>query len=147
MMNRNASRIVKCGVSALALGAISVAFIGCSGEEEAPVAMAPPPPPPPAAPPPPAVTPIDELMAMLNIDPRVRLPEDKAPDNDIDRKADSPAAAISSASSPAAISLDSLSRDLAGSAKTEDPSWLQRMLLALGGAFAAAVTLVKTVLG
>jgi hypothetical protein len=67
--------------------------------------------------------------------------------NDIDRKADSPAA-VAPSDSPAAISLDSLSRDLAGSApKTEDGSWFQRMLLVLGGAFAAVVTLVKTVLG
>ncbi len=50
----------------------------------------PPPPPPPIAvapppPPPPALTPISELMARYNIDPRVVLPEDRAPDTDPQR--------------------------------------------------------------
>jgi hypothetical protein len=50
----------------------------------------PPPPPPPVQvkappPPPPPVTPISELMARLNIDSRVNLPEDRAPKNDPER--------------------------------------------------------------
>lgn len=64
--------------AALAAGA----FLGGCSEP-------PPPPPPPVAkapPPPPApvrtVTPIKELMAQYNIDPRVNLPEERAPDND-----------------------------------------------------------------
>lgn len=59
--------------------------------------------------------------------------------NDIDRKADS----------PKAVSLDALSRDLAGNAepKAEDDGWLQRMLMVLGSAFAAAAALVRTLLG
>ena len=64
-----------------------IAFAGGCGEEEPPpVVMAPPPPPPPP-PPAPTVTPIEQLMAEMNIDPRVSLPEDKAPDNDGDRRA------------------------------------------------------------
>jgi hypothetical protein len=87
MMNRNTHRFVKYGLSIVSVALVGVAMTGCSGEEEAPVAIAPPRPPAPAPPPPPRVTPIAELMAALNIDPRVNLPEDKAPDNDLDRKA------------------------------------------------------------
>jgi len=59
--------------------------------------------------------------------------------NEIDRKADS----------PQAVSLDSLSRDLAGNAaaKVEEESWLQRMLVMLGSAFAAVAALTRTLLG
>lgn len=67
--------------------------------------------------------------------------------NDIDRKADS----------PSAVSLDALSRDLAGSglrdfAAVVEPtaasnSWFQRMMTALGGAFAVVATLVRALLG
>jgi hypothetical protein len=71
--------------------------------------------------------------------------------NDIDRKADS----------PTAVSLDALSRDLAGSggrdfaaieprAETSDKdsdTWLQRLLTMLGSAFAAATALARTLLG
>ena len=50
-----------------------IAFAGGCGEEEPPpVVMAPPPPPPPP-PPAPTVTPIEQLMAEMNIDPRVSL--------------------------------------------------------------------------
>ena len=65
----------------------SVLMTGCGSEEPAPVVMAPTPPPAPPAPPPPAMTPVADLMTELNIDKRVILPEDKAPDNDIDRRA------------------------------------------------------------
>jgi hypothetical protein len=75
--------------------------------------------------------------------------------NDIDRKADS----------PAAVSLDALSRDLAGSggrdfaaiepkieprAESHAPdndTWLQRLLTMLGSAFAAVTALARTLLG
>ena len=68
--------------------------------------------------------------------------------NDIDRKADS----------PIAVSLDSLSRDLAGSRnlynlhasaepKAEAESWSQRLLMVFGGAFAGVAALVRMLLG
>jgi hypothetical protein len=65
--------------------------------------------------------------------------------NDIDRKADS----------SRAVSLDALSRDLAGSRSltastepnAEDSSWLQRMLVMIGSAFAAVTALVRMLLG
>jgi hypothetical protein len=70
----------------VALTACALISQGCE-EEPPPVVQAPPPPPPPPPPAPPAVTPIEQLMIDLNIDPRVSLPEEKAPDNDPDRKA------------------------------------------------------------
>lgn len=72
------------GATALGAGVLSALFlVGCSDPP-------PPPPPPPVvvkpqAPPPPPVTPISELMAKLNIDPRINLPEDKAPKTDAER--------------------------------------------------------------
>jgi hypothetical protein len=65
--------------------------------------------------------------------------------NDIDRKVDS----------PAAVSLDTLSRDLAGSReqiipaepKAETESWFQRMLMVFGGAFAGVAALVRVLIG
>jgi hypothetical protein len=59
--------------------------------------------------------------------------------NDIDRKADS----------SSAVSLDTLSRNLATSAepKAESDSWFQRMMMVFGGAFAAVAALVRTLLG
>jgi len=65
--------------------------------------------------------------------------------NDIDRKADS----------PFAISLDALSRDLAGSReqimpaepKAEAESWFQRTLMVFGGAFAGVAALVRVLIG
>jgi hypothetical protein len=79
--------ILRFGLCALALIGVISLGAGCSQEEEPVVVNRPPPPPPPEAPPPPAVTPIEQLMAEMNIDPRVSLSEDKAPDNDIDRRA------------------------------------------------------------
>jgi hypothetical protein len=66
--------------SAIALG--SVLFVSGCGEEEAPppVVVAPPPPPPPPPPPEPTVKSIAELMTELNIDPKVELPEERAPE-------------------------------------------------------------------
>ncbi len=64
--------------------AASTALVGC-GEDAPP----PPPPPPPApkvaAPEAPKVTPISELMAKYDIDPRVNLPEERAPATDPER--------------------------------------------------------------
>jgi len=72
---------------AAALCAGAAMFVcGCDNSSNAPVVAAPPPPPPPP-PAAPKVTPIADLMAQLNIDPRVSLPEDKAPETDADRKA------------------------------------------------------------
>lgn len=73
------------GVFALCVGGVLVAS-GCSEEEPVAVVQAPPPAPP-APPPPPPVASIEQLMAELNIDPRVNLPEAKAPATTEDRKA------------------------------------------------------------
>ena len=76
---------ITISVTAGACVAMSVMTVGC--EEEAPppppVVQAPPPPPP--APPKPAVTSIADLMVEYHIDPKVHLPEEKAPDNNPDR--------------------------------------------------------------
>jgi hypothetical protein len=58
--------------------------------------------------------------------------------NDIDRKADS----------PTAVSLDTLSRNLAAATepKADGESWFQRLLMVFGGAFAAVAALVRTLL-
>jgi len=90
MMNQKTDRLtasLKCGLCAALLIGVSAIAPGCGEEEEAPVAVAPPPPPPPPAPEAPAVLSIEQLMAELNIDPRVHLPEDKAPGTTADRKA------------------------------------------------------------
>ena len=65
---------------------VVAAVTGCGSDEPEPAAIVarvhtPPPPPPPK------LTPISELMIQLGIDERVRLPEDKAPDNDEARRA------------------------------------------------------------
>jgi len=65
---------------------IVVGLVGCGGDEPEPAAVVTrnyTPPPPPA----PKLTPISELMVQLGIDERVRLPEDRAPDNDEARRA------------------------------------------------------------
>lgn len=80
------SRLARAGTPALGAGVLTALFLtGCSDPP-------PPPPPPPVvvkpqAPPPPPVTPISELMAKLNIDSRINLPEDKAPKTDAERVA------------------------------------------------------------
>lgn len=53
------------------------------------------------------------------------------------------------ADSPRAVSLDSLSRDLAGSAppRSDGESWFSKMMIVLGSVFAAVAALVRTVLG
>jgi len=70
-----------------ALSAIALAALAGCGKKEEPVVEAPPPPPPPPPPAAPKFTPIATLMTSLNIDERVRLPEEKAPDNDAARTA------------------------------------------------------------
>lgn len=72
---------------ALLAGAAIVVASGCGGSSPppSPVVVRDPAPPPP--PPKPKVTPIAELMTRLNIDPRVNLPEEKAPATDAQRKA------------------------------------------------------------
>ena len=60
--------------------------------------------------------------------------------NDIDRKADT----------PAAVSLDALSRNLAVAAADPRPAgetWAQRILMVFGGAFAGVAALVRMLLG
>jgi hypothetical protein len=58
--------------------------------------------------------------------------------NDIDRRADS----------PAAVSLDALSRDLAGNAppSADGESWLSRLLVLLGSALTAVAAVMRTFL-
>jgi hypothetical protein len=70
-----------------AMTCASAMLVGC-GEEPPAVVQAPPPPPPKAeAPPPPKVPTIAELMARLDIDPRVNLPEERAPQTEEQRVA------------------------------------------------------------
>lgn len=86
MINRNRHNRVSIGLCVIACAGMSLLLAACSSEEPQQVVVAPAPPPPPP-PPAPLVTPIDQLMMDLNIDPRVVLPEERAPDNNIDRKA------------------------------------------------------------
>jgi hypothetical protein len=79
---RNSATLAALTVAALAS---TMSLTGCGAEEAPVVVQAPPPPPPP--PPAPTVTPISELMAQHNIDPRVVLPEDRAPETDAQRVA------------------------------------------------------------
>lgn len=83
MMNRRFSRTTLAG---LAIAAIALSGATLSGCEE------PPPPPPPVVqknttPPPPPVTPVSQLMAEMNIDTRIDLPENHAPQTDTQRRA------------------------------------------------------------
>lgn len=82
MMHRKTIQIL-----ALAVAASSALLAGC-GEDEPPppppVVRAPEPPPPP---PPPKVPTIKELMVQLDIDPRVVLPEERAPETEAQRVA------------------------------------------------------------
>jgi hypothetical protein len=82
MTNRKHSALTGMAVLLLA-GVSAVALPGCS-EEEPQVAVAPPPPPPPPPAPPKATT-IEALMAEHNIDPRVSLTEERAPDSTEER--------------------------------------------------------------
>ena len=85
MTSRN-SKGIGAAVAGVACVVLVAAVTGCGSDEPEPTAIvvrdyAPPPPPPPT------LTPISELMIQLGIDERVRLPEDKAPDNDQARRA------------------------------------------------------------
>lgn len=84
------SNIVRCGFAALAtLSFSTLTLIGC-GEEDAPPPVAYTPPPAPEPPPPEpesTVKSIAELMRELNIDPKVDLPEERAPDTTEERVA------------------------------------------------------------
>ncbi len=75
--------LVLRGLACLAIGGSLAFTAGCGQEEEVVVQApaprkAPPPPPPPA---PPKAESIDSLMQRFQIDPRVALPEDDAPDS------------------------------------------------------------------
>lgn len=82
---RNPVLRTSASLAALTVAALAstMTLTGCGGDEPPPIVQAPPPPPPP--PPAPTATPISELMAQHNIDPRVNLPEDKAPETDVQR--------------------------------------------------------------
>ena len=85
MTSRN-NKGIGAAVVGVACVVVVAAVTGCGSDEPEPTAIvarvyAPPPPPPPK------LTPISELMIQLGIDERVRLPEDKAPDNDEARRA------------------------------------------------------------
>ena len=85
MTSRN-SKGIGAAVAGVACVVVVAAVTGCGSDEPEPTAIvarvyAPPPPAPPT------LTPISELMIQLGIDERVRLPEDKAPDNDEARRA------------------------------------------------------------
>ena len=86
MISHRTGRIA-LGVAGVACLAMGVTLAGCVAEDEQPQARVMASPPPPPAPPTPKVTPIEHLMAELQIDERVELPEAKAPDNDADREA------------------------------------------------------------
>ncbi|MSR28374.1 MAG: hypothetical protein EXS03_02215 [Phycisphaerales bacterium] len=79
----------RAGLNWLAAIAATTVLVGGCGEDDAPppppVVRAPEPPPPP--PPEPTVKSIAELMKELNIDPRVELPEERAPDTTEERVA------------------------------------------------------------
>ena len=81
------TRMLRDLTALTALTAVSLGLAACGSEEVAPppapvAKKAPAPPPPPPAP---TVTPIADLMARYDIDPRVNLSEDLAPDNDAGR--------------------------------------------------------------
>ena len=78
---------ISLGVCLAACAGLNVLLVGCGSKPVEEVAVAPPTPAPPPAPEAPRVTPIDQMMVELNIDPRVRLPEAKAPETNEDRKA------------------------------------------------------------
>lgn len=80
MMNHKLSVFSVCAVLATA----GVLLVGCGGEEEEVVDRTPQPPPPP---PPPRVPDVEELMDRLQIDERVMLFEENAPDSEEERVA------------------------------------------------------------
>src|SRR5262245_58454972 len=88
MINR-LSRNARTGTTmalCIAAGALTLGLAGCGDDQPQQQAIQPPPPPP-EVPAPPPVTSIEDLMAELNIDQRIALPEDKAPASDPERRA------------------------------------------------------------
>ena len=90
MINQTPPRSLETVTRGLTCGAIIFAMIGLGGcGEEEVVQAAPKPrktaPAPPPPPPEPTVTSVADLMTEFQIDPRISLPEDQAPDNDADR--------------------------------------------------------------
>ena len=84
---RSTTRMFRDLANLTALTAVSLGLVACGSDPPPPAAApvakrAPAPPPPPPAP---TVTPIADLMARYDIDPRVNLSEDLAPDNDAGR--------------------------------------------------------------
>lgn len=71
---------------ALAVGTVCLST-GCEEDAPPPVVVVPAPPPPPPPPPEPTVKSIAELMKELNIDPKVELPEERAPETTEERVA------------------------------------------------------------
>jgi len=82
----NLRRLLHPDALAVALvAAAGATLVGCGEEPPPPPPVVGAPPPDPGPPPPPPVTPIEQLMAQLGIDPRVRLPEAQAPSTDAER--------------------------------------------------------------
>ena len=80
----------RCDLSVLGAAALLTGLVlaGCgSASDPAAVQVAVPAPAPPPPPPRPALTPVEQLMAEMGIDRRVRLPEEMAPPTDIERRA------------------------------------------------------------
>lgn len=86
-MINHKTKWITLGICAALCTGLGTLVTGCGGSEEdqAPVVKRTPVLPPP--PEKPTLTPVAQLMVELNIDKRVVLPEDKAPDNDPARKA------------------------------------------------------------
>src|SRR5262245_55596757 len=78
--------IAVLGSAAFLLGA-GIAGCGSASEQAAVPVAAPVRPAPPPPPPRPAITPVEQLMAEMGIDRRVRLPEELAPPTDDQRRA------------------------------------------------------------
>ncbi|MBQ72050.1 MAG: hypothetical protein CMJ67_04000 [Planctomycetaceae bacterium] len=90
MINQTPLQFLETAVRGLACSTIICVMVGLGGcgseEEPAPVVKKKPKPAPVVQlPPEPTVTPVADLMAEFQIDPRISLPEDQAPDNDADR--------------------------------------------------------------
>ena len=90
MINQTPLQFLETTTRGLTCGVIAFAMIGLGGcgaeEEPAPVVKKQPKPAPVVEyTPEPTVTPVADLMAEFQIDPRISLPEDQAPDNDADR--------------------------------------------------------------
>jgi len=85
MMNRK-SAFSSAGLLLAAGAMLTAGLTGC-GEEEKPVVQAAPPPAPPPPPPPPKAISTTDLIAELNVDPRIKMSEAAAPRSTEDRRA------------------------------------------------------------